>query len=42
MFEIEYEFGEEDLINFNSARYMKTEAYQNDQRFCRFMNRPWT
>jgi len=37
MFEIEYEFGEEDLINFNSARYMKTEVYQNDQRMNRLI-----
>ena len=32
MFEIEYEFGEEDLIHFNKARYMKTDEYKNDIR----------
>jgi hypothetical protein len=32
MFEIEYEFGEEDLIHFNAVRYMKTEDYKNDVR----------
>ncbi len=37
MFEIEYEFVEEDLINFNTARYMKTEVYQNDHRMNRLI-----
>lgn len=32
MFEVEYDFGEEDLIHFNAERYMKTEEYQNDMR----------
>lgn len=32
MFEIEYEFGEQDLIHFNAARYMKSEEYKSDMR----------
>ena len=37
MFEIEYEFGEEDLIHFNTARYMKTEEYQSDMKMNRLI-----
>jgi hypothetical protein len=37
MFEIEYEFGEEDLINFNAARYRKTDEYKHDMRMNRLI-----
>lgn len=32
MFEIEYEFREQDLVHFNESRYMKTEEYHNDMK----------
>jgi hypothetical protein len=32
MFEIEYEFREQDLVHFNVFRYKKSEQYHNDMR----------